>query len=192
MSVGTESRGVISDEEIVRRFQETGGTECFAELFERHRKRIYIACRGFFAEGGPAEDAVQETFLRAYQNIQRFHGGNFRGWLLRIARNVCVDIWRERQRVVLMTEAETEVSELLEIEALDHTSELRLAAEKVFREMQALSPDQRRCLELKIEGYSYEETATCMGLSIEAVKSHLQNARRMLWLRMERMLTQLK
>lgn len=111
---------------------------------------------------------------------------------MRIARNVCVDAWRNRQREVVMTQAEMEVSELPEVEALDRTCELRLAAEKVCTEMQALSLDQRRCLELKIEGYSYEETATRMGLSIEAVKSHLQNARRMLWLRMEGMLTQLK
>jgi DNA-directed RNA polymerase specialized sigma24 family protein len=38
---------------------------------------------------------------------------------------------------------------------------------------------------LKIEGYSYEETALRTGLSVEAVKSHLQNGRRALWLKME-------
>ena len=45
---------------------------------------------------------------------------------------------------------------------------------------------------MTIEGYSYEETATLTGLPIKAVKSHIQNGRRMLWLKMERMLSQLR
>jgi RNA polymerase sigma-70 factor (ECF subfamily) len=58
--------------------------------------------------------------------------------------------------------------------------------------MSSLSPEQQRCLEMKIEGYSYEETAARTGLSIEAVKSHLQNGRRMLWLKMEGAIARLK
>jgi DNA-directed RNA polymerase specialized sigma24 family protein len=47
-----------------------------------------------------------------------------------------------------------------------------------------LPAEQRRCLELKIDGYSYEESASLTGLTVGAVKSHLQNGRRMLWLRL--------
>ncbi len=57
--------------------------------------------------------------------------------------------------------------------------------EEVWKEMTSLPSDQRRCLEMKIQGYSYEETAARTGLSIDAVKSHLQNGRRMLWLKMK-------
>jgi DNA-directed RNA polymerase specialized sigma24 family protein len=58
--------------------------------------------------------------------------------------------------------------------------------------MKSLTPEQQRCLEMKIEGYSYEETAEQTGLSVEAVKSHLQNGRRMLWLKVEGMLARSK
>jgi DNA-directed RNA polymerase specialized sigma24 family protein len=74
----------------------------------------------------------------------------------------------------------------------DTNYDLRLAVQKVWQEMKSLSPEQRRCLEMKIGGYSYDETAARMGLPIEAVKSHLQNGRRMLWLKVEGMLSQLK
>jgi RNA polymerase sigma-70 factor (ECF subfamily) len=172
-----------SDEEIVRRFQETGDTECFAELFVRNRKKVFFKCRGFFSNGQGAEDATQETFLRAYRNIHSFHGGDFPGWLMRIARNVCIDEWRRSRPEQGIGDAEfTEAPATL---AFASPFEGQLAVERVWREMRSLSPEQQRCLKLKIEGYSYEETAARTGFSIEAVKSHLQNGRRMLWRRME-------
>lgn len=180
----------ISDEEIVGRFQATGDTDCFAQLFARHRKRIYFACRAFFSDGGAAEDATQETFLRAYKNLHRFREGNFCGWLMRIAKNACIDEWRKRRPEIAMDEIA--LGELPEAGRLDQASDLHLAVEKMHKEMETLSPEQRRCLELKIDGYSYEETAASLGLSVEAVKSHLQNGRRMLWSKMEATLSQLK
>jgi len=61
--------------------------------------------------------------------------------------------------------------------------DLQLMVEEMWKQMTFLPPDQRRCLEMKIQGYSNEETATRTGLSIEAAKSRLQNGRRMLWLK---------
>jgi RNA polymerase sigma-70 factor (ECF subfamily) len=180
----------ISDEEIVRTFRETADNDCFAELFARHRKKVYFACRSFFADGGAAEDATQEAFLRAYQNIGRYQEGAFSAWLMRIARNVCIDQWRKRRPEAAIEDED--VAEKPSTGFSEASSDLYLAADKVQREMKLLPNDQRRCLELKIEGYSYEETAAKTGLPLEAVKSHLQNGRRMLWLRMEGMLSQLK
>jgi RNA polymerase sigma-70 factor (ECF subfamily) len=171
----------IPDEELVRRFQETGSSDCFAELFARHRRRVFMACGGFFADSAAAEDATQETFLRIYQKMHSFQGGSFSGWLMRIAKNVCIDQWRKRR-----PEAGIDGALLPEGPALgapDRTPELHLVVEEVWKEMTSLPPDQRRCLEMKIQGYSYEETAARTGLSIEAVKSHLQNGRRRLWLK---------
>ena len=77
-------------------------------------------------------------------------------------------------------------------EALDERADLRLAVQRLRQEMDALTSEQRRCLEMAIEGYSYEETSSRTGLSVKAVKSHIQNGRRMLWLKMERMLSELR
>jgi DNA-directed RNA polymerase specialized sigma24 family protein len=110
---------------------------------------------------------------------------------MRIARNVCIDQWRKRK-------AEMERDGGVEVEAVparavdDPTSDERLAAERVIAEMKHLSEPQRRCLAMKIEGYSYEETAMRTGMSVPAVKSHLQNGRRALWLRIEGTVTRLK
>jgi RNA polymerase sigma-70 factor, ECF subfamily len=190
MSTGAPAPKEAPDDELVRQFQAYGNQECFADLFKRHRKRVYLACRGFFANASAAEDATQETFLRAYRCIDTFGGGNFGGWLMRIAKNVCIDEWRKSRPEV--PAEQLDLDKLAEPCAMDHTSDLHLAVEKVRCEMKTLSPEQRRCLELKIDGYSYEETAAQTGLSVEAVKSHLQNGRRALWMRMAATLSQMR
>jgi RNA polymerase sigma-70 factor, ECF subfamily len=190
MSVGVQAQPDVPDEELARRFVEANDSACFAELFARHRRRIYFSCRAFFENGSAAEDATQETFLRAYQNMHRFQGGNLCAWLMRIAKNVCIDQWR-KQRPEVGAE-ETQVEALPVLGALDERTDLRIAVQKLRQEMQALTTDQRRCLEMTIEGHSYEETASRTGLSIKAVKSHIQNGRRMLWLKMEGILSQLR
>ena len=174
----------IPDEEIVRHFRETGDNIWFSELFARHGKKVYFACRGFSGDGAAAEDATQETFLRAYEKMHLFSGGDFCGWLMRIAKNICIDHWRKRKPEAGIEELGLEDGVTAE-GATAEDYDLRLSVERVWQEMKALAPEQQRCLEMKIEGYSYEETAARTGLSLEAVKSHLQNGRRMLWLRME-------
>lgn len=180
-----------TDDELIGRYRATQDTGCFAELFARHRKKVYLACRRFYAEGGAAEDATQETFLRAFQSLGQYGGGDFCGWLMRIARNVCIDQWRKR-KAETERDGGVEVETVLAREVDDPTSDERLAAERVIAEMKHLSEPQRRCLAMKIEGYSYEETAMRTGMSVPAVKSHLQNGRRALWLRIEGTVTRLK
>ncbi len=138
MSSSAQVAPSIPDEEIVRRFQETGSSDCFAELFARHRRKVFLACRGFFSDSAAAEDATQETFLRTYQNMQSFQGGNFAGWLLRIAKNVCIDLWwKHRPEVGIEDEMPPEGKAAT---TMDRTPDLRLIVEEVWREMTSLPP----------------------------------------------------
>jgi len=189
MSLGARPQHEIPDEELVRLFQSSRDPRWFGELFVRHRRRVYCSCRGFFCDGAAAEDAVQETFIRAFQNIHAFLGGSFGGWLMRIAKNVCIDNWRKRRPETDLAEADFD--DAAKTAPLESTYALHTAVEALRTEMKSLPSEQRRCLELKIDGYSYQETAAQTGLSIEAVKSHLQNGRRMLWSKMEGTLSQL-
>jgi len=189
MASSAQAAPLVSDEEAVRCFRETGCDDCFKDLFLRYRKKVFLACHGFFADSATAEDATQETFLRVYQRIESFESGNFVAWLMRIAKNVCIDEWRKRRPDQV---EEGGLESLPGSSRLTSSSELGLAMEKLWQEMSSLPVHQRRCLEMKIEGYSYEETAARTGLTLDAVKSHLQNGRRMLWSKMEGTLTQLR
>jgi len=178
-----ESRVLVAtDDQLILVFQKTGDKECFAELFSRHRRRVFLACRGFFRDEQMAEDATQETFLRVYRNSQGFQGGDLSNWLTRVAKNACIDLWR-KNRVEPISAAEGLVEG--SISPIPDLSAMRFAVDTVLNEMKALSPEQQQCLEMKIEGYSYEETAARTGLHVDSVKSHLQNGRRMLWRRLE-------
>ena len=70
-----------------------------AEHLEQHRRELTGFCYRMLGSGTEAEDAVQETFLKAWQALDRFEGrSSVRTWLFRIAANVCIDMGRSPQR----------------------------------------------------------------------------------------------
>jgi RNA polymerase sigma-70 factor (ECF subfamily) len=72
----------------------------FAALSELHRRELHIHCYRMLASFDEAEDAVQETFLRAWLGRDSFDGSSlFRAWLYRIATNVCLDVLRRKSRL---------------------------------------------------------------------------------------------
>ncbi|HVB94026.1 MAG TPA: sigma-70 family RNA polymerase sigma factor [Acidimicrobiales bacterium] len=75
----------------------TGGD--LEQALESHRRELTGFCYRMLGSGSEAEDAVQETFLRAWRYVDGFEGrASFRSWLYRIAKNVCVDMVKSPQR----------------------------------------------------------------------------------------------
>jgi len=82
----------------------------FDTLVRRHRRELHVHCYRMLASFDEAEDAVQETFLRAWANRERFEGASLlRAWLYRIATNVCLDTIRSRSRRVAQLHSFAEV-----------------------------------------------------------------------------------
>ena len=82
----------------------------FEQLAERHRRELHVHCYRMLASFDEAEDAVQETMLRAWRRRSTFEGGPLvRAWLYRIATNVCLDALRGRSRHVTAMHSFAEV-----------------------------------------------------------------------------------
>ena len=163
----------------------------FASLTERHRRELHVHCYRMLASFDEAEDAVQETFLKAWRGRSGFGGGpQFRAWLYRIATNVCLDMLRRSsRRTVANSFAEVPWLQPYPDLLLDQAapSDEQPEAVAISREtislaflaaLQVLPPRQRAALIARdVLGWPAAETASALGTSVAAANSALQRAR---------------
>jgi RNA polymerase sigma-70 factor (TIGR02960 family) len=151
-----------------------------AALSERHRRELHIHCYRMLASFEEAEDAVQETLLRAWRARDTFAGGgNARAWLYRIATNACLDALKRRGRRPQTVESFGEVpwiqpyaDSLLDETVTRETIELAFLAV-----IQLLPPRQRAVVIARdVMGWSAAETSELLDTSVPAVNSALQRA----------------
>ena len=163
----------------------------FAALTERHRRELHVHCYRMLASFDEAEDAVQETFLRAWRSRERFEGEHFRAWLYRIATNVCVDMTRRRSRQIPVLRSFAEVpwlqpypDRLLDEVAASADQPDAVVVERETIELaflaalQVLPPRQRAALIVRdVLGWPAIEAASLLETSVAAANSALQRAR---------------
>jgi RNA polymerase sigma-70 factor (TIGR02960 family) len=164
----------------------------FEELTRLHRRELHVHCYRMLASFDEAEDAVQETLLRAWRGRETFEGGEHaRAWLYRIATNVCLDLIRSRSRRVQELRSFAEVGwlqpypdRLLDelVSDDDGPATVVVARETIelafLAALQVLPPRQRATLLLRdVLGMPAAETASLLETSVPAANSSLQRAR---------------
>lgn len=174
-----------SEAELVTAYRERGDGRHFETLYLRHRRRLFGLCLHFLGEPAEAEETVHDSFIKSYEQFATLRGDNFGGWLTRIATNLCLNRLRDRR-------PQSEMHEGLADSASAGPEQQSVGAEerrKARAALDALSPEQRRALELKyFKGYSYQEISRLTGEDYDQVRSHLQNGRRnfrLVWARQE-------
>jgi RNA polymerase sigma-70 factor (ECF subfamily) len=170
--------------------------------FEVHRRELTAHCYRMLASPFEAEDAVQETFIRAWRGFERFEGrSSLRSWLYRIATNVCLDMLGSRERrarpMDLGPAGEPVVSNLHlrpEVTWIEPMPDARVVSEEsdpadvaVAREtmrlafvaaLQHLPPRQRAVLILcEVLRWQASEAAELLETTVASVNSALQRAR---------------
>src|SRR3954453_23203525 len=137
--------GALSDDRLVEQVRR-GNDAAFEVIFDRHHRGILSFCRHMLASAEEAEDAVQHTFIQAYDSIRRSNRElKLRAWLYRIARNRCLSVLRARR------EHGAELDDIPSAglsDAVQQRSELR----ELLADIRELPDDQRAALVLSEMG----------------------------------------
>lgn len=164
-----------------------GDLDAFNQLVLQYQDVAYRHAYALLGDPAQAEDATQESFIKAFQPMNTFRGISFRGWLLKIVTNSAYDLMRGAQRHP--TQAlypEDENGEEVESTAwlVDHTSDLQNIVEEhelskqIYRAIDELPEVFRSVLSLvDIEDMDYTEAAEVLGVPLGTVKSRLARAR---------------
>ena len=159
-----------------------GDEIAFANIVETFQRPVYNLCYRMLGDAIEAEDAAQETFWRAYQNLKRYDPARpFPTWLLSIAAHYCIDQQRKRRIPLLSMDLLPEEdapdpapNPEKVVGELEETSQMRRLLEK-------LGTQDRAAVILRYwYEFSEEEIARTLNLTVSAVKSRLHRARKQL------------
>jgi RNA polymerase sigma-70 factor (ECF subfamily) len=174
----------VKDESRLVVQAQNGSDEAFTLLVEAYQTHVYNLCYRMLGETEAAEDASQETFLRAFQHLHRYdHARPFATWLLSIAAHYCIDRLR-RQRFSLISldgDEGGDPLELPDVEAPNPETEVvrREQREQMQGFLQGLNSVDRAAVVLRYwHDCSEAEIADALHLTVSAVKSRLHRARR--------------
>jgi RNA polymerase sigma-70 factor (ECF subfamily) len=161
-----------------------GSDEAFTRLVEQYQTPVYNLCYRMLGEPEAAEDAAQESFLRAYQNLDRYDESRpFSTWLLSIAAHYCIDRLRRRHFLSISTDDDEAPLELPDPAAPNPEAESirREEQQRLHGLLASLDPTDRAAVILRYwHDLPEDEIAESLSLTVSAVKSRLFRARRAL------------
>lgn len=172
------------EDELIARSRR-GDLAAFNQIVQHYQNAVYSLCLRMLAAPQPAEDAAQEAFISAYRNLEKFRGGVFRAWLLRIAANACYDELRRRKARPSSSLDESRGGDderTIDAPSVDPTMEehaermeLRSTLESALRRL----PDEQRLAIVlcDVQGLDYLEIAEVMHCSLGTVKSRINRGR---------------
>jgi RNA polymerase sigma-70 factor (ECF subfamily) len=170
------------DAELLARMR-AGRPDAFAELMRSNNQRLYRLARGFLDNAAEAEEALQESYVRAFTHLDRFRGeSSLATWLARIVLNEALGRLRRRRPTVDLDGAEEAVAAG---DAPAATPEQEIARREVRRAIERavddLPPAFRSVFIMRaVEEMSVEETAACLGIPGDTVKTRFHRANKQL------------
>ena len=160
----------LDDEKRLVELAKLGDGEAFSQLYEAYFDRVYRFIFFRVTDDGIAEDLASQVFLKAWENLHRYHPrGPFLAWLYAIARNTVIDNYRTRKQVVSLDEA---MPIPAPDEKLDDRMDLEVDMQALQAAMQRLTEEQQEVITLKfIADYDTAHIAKQMGKSEGAIRA---------------------
>jgi len=149
------------------------------EIVAQHSTRVYRLAYRLTGNKHDAEDLTHDVFVRVFRSLHSYQPGTFEGWLHRITTNVFLDKMRRKQRIRFDSLTDDAAARLPSREVGPEQSYTDTHFDDdVQRALDALTPDFRAAVVLcDIEGLSYEEIATMLGIKLGTVRSRIHRGR---------------
>lgn len=169
----------LTDEELLQQYIDSGKTEYFGELYNRYIPLLYGLCLKYLSDEACAQDAVMQLFEELLSKVSNYQIKVFKTWLYRVAKNHCLQILRKDNKEIPLdyTINIMESDEFLHLLSEEDHSEEQLNALKhcleKLPELQRISITQ-----FFMEEMSYADIAEQAGLTLNHVKSYIQNGKR--------------
>ncbi|MCC6877707.1 MAG: sigma-70 family RNA polymerase sigma factor [Sandaracinaceae bacterium] len=175
-----------SEQDLLTRAQ-AGDRAAFSGLVRIHQRRVYACAVQMLGGGGDADDAVQETFVRAWRAIDRFDGrSQLSTWLYRVCVNVCLNHLRKRKRNDASDLGDPKIPEP-EADPTQgqtdprHTMEARQMQDRLSDALAGLSESLRTTVMMVlVEGMPQKDVAQVLGCSEGTIAWRIHEARRRL------------
>jgi RNA polymerase sigma-70 factor (ECF subfamily) len=179
-----------SDQELLERFYADHDGQWLGILLERYTLLLLGVCMKYLKNEEQARDSVQQIFLKAITELQRYKVEYFKSWIYMVAKNHCLMQLRDKPG-----KNTVEIRDNLSAETNELDKESILSNEKTYEYMdealKELNPDQQLCVTLfYMEKKSYQQIAEQTGYSMLQVKSHIQNGKRNMRILIEKKLSQ--
>ncbi len=167
-----------------------GDNAAFEILQKKYAKLIAALIRRMVKNEDDVDDLAQETFIKAYRALDKFHFGfSFSAWIYRIASNTCIDFLRKKRFTIISLTKQTpgESGEVeMEIEDDGHLPDVIVMNDErstAIREaISSLPENYRRIIMLRHEKeLDYKEIAEILDIPLGTVKAHLFRARKILY-----------
>lgn len=185
----SSDNGKISDIDLIRRAKQND-TRAFDQLVERYQQKLYYVVIRILLNHEDANDVVQDSFLKAYRNLERFDEKyRFYTWIHRIAVNTAINLVQHRKHRESSLEKHKEDTGFDPADKSNHEDDFEFNEVKiqVKTALKCLSPDMRAVFILRVyEDLSYSEIAETLDISIGTVMSRLNRARKNLKLYLEK------
>ncbi len=173
-----------ADDELIA-WVRVGDQEAFAILVDRYKRQVYNLAYRLLGTPNDAEDASQETFIRAYTRLATYEpDGRFGAWLSAICSHWCIDTMRARRRRV-QTVALGKVPEsdrfISQVDGPEEVALMASSRDEVQVWLNALPPQYRTVLTLRyFQDLSYAEIADVLDEPVSTIRMRLFRARAML------------
>ena len=176
----------LTELELAERSQR-GDLDAYGELVRLHQGGVFSVCYRLLGARGEAEDAAQETFIRAHERLHLFDPQRpFGPWVRRVAANLCFNRMQALKDPGLPFEDELENVHAASEPSPEALVEKNEKNEWIWRAIMSLPPHYRAVIELRhFQELSYDEIAQTLGLPVGVVKTHLHRARKILSKRLQ-------